>query len=231
MGIRSDVKPRGTLQNGGIKFGAAWQLKSARSRVGFSPPNQAGHQQVVREKVASSANARLPPQPRARRIVFLHRQSARSSLKPAGRRDRSPPQRRPNHDGAASVSHRRVGRVPDHMHCIWTLPSGDAGFPLRWQSIKAAFSRSVPSSERTPFPHPQARGRHLAAPLLGDTIRDEEDFAAHMDYIHFNPVNTDLRRTLRTGRFSSFARCVALGIYPRDWGGEGARLETAGERP
>ncbi len=26
--------------------------------------------------------------------------------------------------------------LPDHMHCLWTLPQGDADFALRWEVIK-----------------------------------------------------------------------------------------------
>jgi putative transposase len=38
--------------------------------------------------------------------------------------------------------------LPDHMHCLWTLPEGDADFPVRWWVIKTAFSKSLPSGER-----------------------------------------------------------------------------------
>ena len=37
--------------------------------------------------------------------------------------------------------------LPDHMHCLWTLPPEDHDFPARWQLIKALFSRSVPHPE------------------------------------------------------------------------------------
>lgn len=36
--------------------------------------------------------------------------------------------------------------LPDHLHCIWTLPKGDDDFSTRWRQIKAAFSR--PKTER-----------------------------------------------------------------------------------
>jgi putative transposase len=26
--------------------------------------------------------------------------------------------------------------LPEHMHCVWTLPPGDAAYPLRWRLIK-----------------------------------------------------------------------------------------------
>jgi putative transposase len=33
--------------------------------------------------------------------------------------------------------------LPDHMHCIWTLPPNDADFSKRWGLIKAIFSRRI----------------------------------------------------------------------------------------
>jgi putative transposase len=33
--------------------------------------------------------------------------------------------------------------LPDHMHCLWTLPEGDADLPGRWRAIKKGFSKSV----------------------------------------------------------------------------------------
>jgi putative transposase len=34
--------------------------------------------------------------------------------------------------------------LPDHLHCIWTLPSGDADFSTRWHDIKARFAAQFP---------------------------------------------------------------------------------------
>jgi putative transposase len=36
--------------------------------------------------------------------------------------------------------------LPDHMHCVISLPDGDADFVLRWHLIKARFSKSIPDS-------------------------------------------------------------------------------------
>ena len=33
--------------------------------------------------------------------------------------------------------------LPDHLHAVWTLPVGDADYPLRWSLIKAGFSRHI----------------------------------------------------------------------------------------
>lgn len=37
--------------------------------------------------------------------------------------------------------------LPDHLHASWTLPPGDANYPLRWALIKSVFSRSFPQTE------------------------------------------------------------------------------------
>ena len=49
------------------------------------------------------------------------------------------------------------------------------------------------------------------------TIRNEADYAAHMDYIHFNPVKHGLAEHPAAWPFSSFLKCVAQGVYPEDW--------------
>jgi len=38
--------------------------------------------------------------------------------------------------------------LPEHMHCIWTLPAGDADYASRWKAIKTAFSNTIPKTER-----------------------------------------------------------------------------------
>jgi putative transposase len=100
--------------------------------------------------------------------------------------------------------------LPDHLHCLWTLPEGESDFPLRWRRIKAETARRV-AADGGPRPLWQARyWEHL--------IRDETDFARHVDYIHFNPVKHGLARHPADWPHSSFARWVARGAYPADWG-------------
>ncbi|SEF85804.1 putative transposase [Nitrosomonas ureae] len=38
--------------------------------------------------------------------------------------------------------------LPDHLHCIWTLPQTDADFSTRWKLLKSCFSRHVAKGER-----------------------------------------------------------------------------------
>jgi putative transposase len=51
-------------------------------------------------------------------------------------------------------------------------------------------------------------------------LRDESDFARHVDYIHFNPVKHGHSVRVRDWPLSSFHRMVRAGIYPEDWGGD-----------
>ena len=77
--------------------------------------------------------------------------------------------------------------LPDHMHCIWTLPPGDTDYTLRWRLIKAAFSKSLPRIERRSKVR-IARGERgiWQRRFWEHTLRDERDYVAHMDYVHFN---------------------------------------------
>jgi REP element-mobilizing transposase RayT/cephalosporin hydroxylase len=40
--------------------------------------------------------------------------------------------------------------LPDHMHCVWTLPEGDADFSGRWREIKGQFSMALRRSGLAP---------------------------------------------------------------------------------
>jgi putative transposase len=35
--------------------------------------------------------------------------------------------------------------LPDHLHCLWQLPEGDADFAVRWSKIKRLTSQAVPA--------------------------------------------------------------------------------------
>lgn len=54
--------------------------------------------------------------------------------------------------------------LPDHMHCVWTLPEGDADFSGRWREIKGQFTRSLTGADdvigrRVGF-HPTINANH-----------------------------------------------------------------------
>ena len=60
-------------------------------------------------------------------------------------------------------------------------------------------------------------------------IRDENDYARHMDYIHFNPVKHGYVERPADWAHSSFQRCVEKGIYPLDWAAGGGIEGDFGE--
>ena len=121
--------------------------------------------------------------------------------------------------------------LPDHMHCQWTLPEGDADSSGRMREIKAGFTRRIArQAERTVGTLRQRESGIWQRRFWEHTIRDERDYAAHMDYIHFNPVKHGLVKEARAWEYSSFRRCVAAGLYPLDWGGTGGDAIYGGER-
>jgi putative transposase len=122
--------------------------------------------------------------------------------------------------------------LPEHMHCLWTLPEGDGNFPKRWQAIKTAFSRSIPPGEALSISR-RARGERgiWQRRYWEHTIRDERDYGSHMDYIHFNPVKHGLAARAAEWEFSSFHRCVKQGMYPADWTSVDDTVGDRGERP
>jgi len=127
--------------------------------------------------------------------------------------------------------------LPDHLHCIWTLPERDADYSVRWGAIKSRFSRSLRDDCRVGFNPTNAlrAGRAVGwNPTLqrtqskrakGDAgvwqrrfwehhIRDEEDYQAHLAYCWNNPVKHGLVSTPEQWPFSSVHRDRALGLAP-----------------
>jgi putative transposase len=113
--------------------------------------------------------------------------------------------------------------LPEHLHAIWTLPSGDADYFGRWAWIKKEFTKdwlAAGGEEQTVSPARQARGdRGVWQPRYWEhSITDEHDFDRHFDYIHYNPVKHGHARCPADWPDSSFQRWVDYGVYAPDWG-------------
>ena len=120
--------------------------------------------------------------------------------------------------------------LPDRMHCLWTLPENDADFSGRWRAIKTRFAKSVPATEHRSKVNVRRGERGIWQRRFWEhTIRDDRDYAVHLDYIHFNPVKHGLVQCVVDWPFSSFHRCVANGLYPSSWLGGGDEPAEAGE--
>jgi len=111
--------------------------------------------------------------------------------------------------------------LPDHLHAIWTMPERDEDFATRWRLIKSGFSHALGGGERISASRAAKGERGIWQRRYWEhTLRDEDDFARHLDYIHLNPVKHRHAVRVRDWPFSSFRRWVRLGAYPVDWAGD-----------
>ena len=97
--------------------------------------------------------------------------------------------------------------LPDHLHCIWTLPEGDADFATRWRLIKAGFARRLPRTEWRSASRARRGERGIWQRRYWEhAIRDDRDFASHIDYVHFNPVKHGYVTSPADWPYSTFRR-------------------------
>lgn len=120
--------------------------------------------------------------------------------------------------------------LPDHLHALWTLPAGDCDYPTRWMLIKAGFSRRMPKGERRNASRMAKSERGIWQRRYWEhLIRDERDYARHVDYIHYNPVKHGYVPRAIDWAYSTFHRYMQAGVYQRDWAGTVLDGEEYGE--
>jgi putative transposase len=87
--------------------------------------------------------------------------------------------------------------------------------------IKIRFPKSLPDEEWR-FATRLRRGERgiWQRRCCEHLIRDDQDFAANMEYIHINPLKHRLVRWVADWRFSTFHHLEARGVYPLDRTGE-----------
>ena len=111
--------------------------------------------------------------------------------------------------------------LPEHLHCLWTLPVGDADFSTRWRLIKSYFSRHCDTQYQGRVSESRRRKQEKAVwqrRFWEHQIRDDRDYARHVEYIHYNPVKHNLVSAPIEWAHSSFGRYVEAGVYAADWG-------------
>ncbi len=109
--------------------------------------------------------------------------------------------------------------LPDHLHAVFTLPPGDADFSGRWRRIKGDFSSGLIAAEAAGRRHESGELALWQRRFWEHTIRNDDDFARHVDYIHFNPVKHGLVSRVADWPYSSFHTYVRRGVLPDDWAG------------
>lgn len=143
-----------------------------------------------------------------RRRLLFHKAEARQLL----------------HEAVEKVRHRHPFTIdawvllPEHMHCIWTLPEESADFSIRWNLIKAGFSKRAKSLFHVEAWVNASRRKHRESTMWQrrfweHQIRDDEEYRVYMDYIHFNPVKHGWVARVVDWPHSTFHRYVRLGVY------------------
>ena len=111
--------------------------------------------------------------------------------------------------------------LPEHLHCLWTLPQEDGDFSNRWRLIKSWFSRQCNLQYQGQI---SASRQHKGEKAVWQRrfwehqIKDDRDFVNHVEYIHYNPVHHGLVKAPKDWQYSSFHRYVQQGIYDMMWG-------------
>ncbi len=111
--------------------------------------------------------------------------------------------------------------LPEHLHCLWTLPENDADFSNRWRLIKSYFSRQCQDKYQGKISTSRQHKGEKAVwqrRFWEHQIRDERDLVSHVEYIHYNPVRHGLVNAPKDWPYSSFHRYVQNEIYDLMWG-------------
>jgi putative transposase len=119
--------------------------------------------------------------------------------------------------------------LPDHLHCIWKMPENDDAFAMRWRLIKGRFTRLWLKEDGAFATHPtlepsvsESRTSRMERGVWQrrfweHVIRDQRDYARHMDYIHYNPVKHGYTRCPHLWEHSTFQRWLKEGFYLSNW--------------
>lgn len=124
--------------------------------------------------------------------------------------------------------------LPDHLHALWTLPRGDDRYSLRWRWIKREFTREWLATGGVEQPRStkrvnQRRRGVWQRKFWEHTIEDEDDLAAHFDYIHINPLKHAYVARVRDWPHSTFHRYVESGHYDLNWAAGGRKFTLPGD--
>jgi putative transposase len=112
--------------------------------------------------------------------------------------------------------------LPDHLHSLWTLPPGDDCYPKRIAWIKKEFTKAWlrqggPEQQVSADRRRDGRRGVWQPKYWEHTIRDEDDFENHLNYLHYNPVKHGFVSRPRDWPWSTFYKWVKLCVYPEDW--------------
>jgi putative transposase len=111
--------------------------------------------------------------------------------------------------------------LPDHLHCVWSQPPGDADYPTRWKDIKTRFTKSVGLvGQRSASKLAKGEAGIWQRRYWEHHLRDERDWETHVRYCWGNPVRHGLVARAVDWPWSSIHRDIRAGRVEPEWVGE-----------
>lgn len=105
------------------------------------------------------------------------------------------------------------------------------GIPPSFLIVVKSGSETISRQEQTPFGIIARHERGVWQRRFWEhLIRDDADYARHVEYCYINPLKHRLVTRVRDWPHSSFHRDVRAGIFPQDWAGDGEMSGEFGER-
>jgi putative transposase len=116
--------------------------------------------------------------------------------------------------------------LPDHIHCIWTLPTGDDDFPGRWRLLKGVFTKQLVARGMAPEGRRTGERTIWQRRYWEHAIRDDQDRLRHVDYIHNNPVKHGHCSKVDEWPFSTWRRWDAMIADDPEMRGDGSGADA-----
>src|ERR1700736_3946141 len=201
-------------------------LKAISASVG----RKSGVHSAFPKARAYSRHAGLSPQSGSGRNFLLYGEPARPSFGSARDADRDIARRGSPGARRRTLSHRRLG-CPSRSHALPVdLAAGRCRLPRSVASNQNWICKGLPAGEpRSPVMTRRGERGIWQRRYWEHTIRDDRDFAAHMDYTHFNPVKHGPVENPADWPYSSFRRCMEGGLCPDGLRGGGSEPQETGE--
>ena len=111
--------------------------------------------------------------------------------------------------------------LPEHIHSMWILPENDSDYSTRWRLIKSYFTKHYEGSfcGHVTLSREKKKEQGIWQRRFWEhQIRNEEDYARHVEYIHYNPVKHQLVKAPKDWPYSTFHVYVERGEYDWTWG-------------
>ncbi len=96
--------------------------------------------------------------------------------------------------------------LPDHLHCIWTLPEQDRDFTARWRLIKSSFSRAIARGADPADGSGEGDRGIWKRRFWEQPIADERSLDAYVAFIHGDAVTHGHAATPDAWPYSSWHR-------------------------